>query len=296
MKIIKSVETTDSILTYSNIVENEHAQWVSNQQYYATNRVIYNHKIYQAILNIKSTTTPNLDQINWLYVDTTNRYKMFNNVLSDKSTSAGGIQFTLTPSQLVTGIAFIGVTASYVRVVVNDPVLGVVYDQYRSLLDITGITSYFEYFYAPLGASQASVAFTDLPPTPTGTIDVYIESGEGVVEVAEVVYGSYTMIGKTNYGTSIGIKSYSRKEEDEFGNVTVVKRRNKKYCDYDIDIENIRLNKVQKFFSEIDSTPCLFVGNEDLEETIVYGFYSEFKATISYPQISKCTLRVEGLI
>ena len=53
---------------------------------------------------------------------------------------------------------------------------------------------------------------------------------------------------------------------------------------------------MQKFFSDIDSVPCLFVGNEELEETIVYGFYSDFKATISYPQISKCTLKVEGLV
>jgi hypothetical protein len=33
-----------------------------------------------------------------------------------------------------------------------------------------------------------------------------------------------------------------------------------------------------------------------MEELIVYGFYSDFKATISFPTVSKCTLRVEGLI
>ena len=83
---------------------------------------------------------------------------------------------------------------------------------------------------------------------------------------------------------------------DEFGNTRVVKRRSSKYCEYDVTIENIRLATAQKFFSDIDSVPCLFVGNEDLEETIVYGFYSDFKATISFPQISKCTLKVEGLV
>lgn len=296
MKVIKSMETTDSILTYSNIEEDEYPVWVVSNPYVLGDRVIYQHKIYEAILPVTSTTPPNLDQDNWLFLDDTNRFRMFNNVLSDKSSRVGGIHFTLRPSQIVTGIALIGVAASYVRVTVTDPVLGVIYDETKSLMDISTVTTYFEYFYQPLSSAQGAVAFLSLPVAPTGYIDVYVESGNNLVEVAEVVYGNYTLVGKTNYGTSVGIKSYSRKEIDEFGNVTVVKRRNSDYCEYDVDIENIRLATVKKFFKEIDSVPCLFVGNEDLEETIVYGFYSDFKATISLPQISKCTLKVEGLV
>ena len=41
---------------------------------------------------------------------------------------------------------------------------------------------------------------------------------------------------------------------------------------------------------------CLFIGNPDMEELIVYGFYNDFKATISFPTVSKCNLRVEGLV
>lgn len=296
MKVIKSIATTDDILTFSNIVEDEYPTWVTGQAYLSTNRVIYNHKIYEAIVDVTSTTPPDLDQSKWLFIDDTNRYRMFNNIVSDKSSRMGGIHFTLTPNQVVTGISLIGISATYVRVVVTDPVLGVIFDETKTLMDISNILSYFDYFYSPLSSAQSSVAFLNLPTAPTGYIDVYIDSGDNVVEVSEVIYGNYTLVGRTNYGTAIGIKSFSRKETDEFGNVTVIKRRNSKYCDYDVDIENVRLSEVQKFFSEIDSVPCLFVGNEDLEETIVYGFYSDFKATISYPQISKCTLKVEGLV
>lgn len=296
MKVIKSITTTDDILTFSNIDEDEYPTWVSGQPYVMSKRVVYNHKIYEAIVGATSTTPPDLDQEKWLFIDDTNRYRMFNNVVSDKSSRIGGIHFTLRPYQIVTGLALIGVSASYVRVKVTDPILGVVYDETKSLVDVSNVSNYFEYFYQPLSYPKSSVAFLSLPVTPTGYIDVYVESGDNLVEVAEVVYGSNTLIGQTNYGTVIGIKSYSRKETDEFGNTRVVKRRNSKYCEYDVTIENISLVTVQKFFSDIDSVPCLFVGNEDLEETIVYGFYSDFKATISFPQISKCTLKVEGLV
>ena len=193
-------------------------------------------------------------------------------------------------------LAILNVNASSVKVVITDPALGVIYDNTIDLASVSDVTDYYTYFYSPLVAKSNTAVFTDLPIAPTATIDVYISAGSALVSVGEVVYGFKKVVGRTNYGTSIGIKSYSRKEFDEFGNVTVVKRKNSKYCEYDIDIDNYMLNDVQKFFSEIDSVPCVFIGNDALEELVVYGFYSDFKATISFPSVSKCTLRVEGLL
>ena len=296
MKVIKSIETTDAILTYSNIAEDEHPAWLSGTSYNVNTRVIYQHKIYERIVTGAGVTTPDLDQVNWLYISYTNRYKMFDNIISNSSSRIGGIEFKLTPNQTIDSIVFLNVNAATVRVVMTDPVLGVVYDKTQILSSIDGVTDYFSYFFAPVGAYKNTALFLDLPSYPTANVTVYISSGTALVEVGEVVYGIKKVVGRTNYGTSIGIKSYSRKEFDEFGNVTVVKRKNSKYCEYDIDIDNYMLSDIQRFFSDIDSVPCVFIGNEDLEELIVYGFYSDFKATISFPTVSKCSLRVEGLI
>lgn len=295
MKVIKSIETTDAILTYSNIAEDEHPAWLSGTSYNANARVIYNHKIYERVIAGAGVITPDIDQVNWLYISYTNRFRMFDNILYSTSERVGGIHFTLTPSQIVDSIALLNVNAFSVRVVMTDPVIGVVYDEIRNL-DSTIVEDYYSYFYSPLIGREITAVFADLPSIPTATIDVYISSGDALVSVGEVVYGIKKVVGRTNYGTSIGIKSYSRKEFDEFGNVTVVKRKNSKYCEYDIDIDNYMLSDVQKFFSDIDSVPCIFIGNEALEELIVYGFYSDFNATISFPTVSKCTLRVEGLL
>lgn len=296
MKVIKSIVTTDAILTYSNIAEDEHPAWLSGTSYNANARVIYNHKIYERVIAGAGTTTPDIDQVNWMYISYTNRYRMFDNILYSTSERVGGIHFTLTPSQSVDSLAILNVNASSVRVVMTDPALGVIYDNTVNLVNVSDVTDYYTYFYSPLVAKSNTAVFTDLPVAPTATIDVYISAGSALVSVGEVVYGIKKVVGRTNYGTSIGIKSYSRKEFDEFGNVTVVKRKNSKYCEYDIDIDNYMLSDVQRFFSDIDSVPCVFIGNEDLEELLVYGFYSDFKATISFPSVSKCTLRVEGLL
>ena len=297
MRVIKSVVTTDTILTSSNIPEDEYPAWVSGTSYTALDKVIYQHKIYQRIVTGTGTTTPDLDQINWFDGGYTNRYRMFDNTLSSVSSQIGGIEFTLTPNQIINGIALLNVNASTVRVVMNDPVEGVVYDNTKELRSSSNVNDYFSYFFAPLLSENLETAiFLDLPSKPTATITVYVSSGSGLAEVGEVVYGVQSVVGRTNYGTAIGITSYSRKDTDEFGKVTVVKRKNSKYADYDIDIDNNNLASVQRLFSEIDSVPCVFIGNPDMEELVVYGFYKEFKATISFPTVSKCTLRVEGLI
>lgn len=298
MRVIKSIETTDAILTYSNIPEDEYPLWVSGTSYTALDKVIYNHKIYERIVTGAGTTPPDLDQANWLDKGYTNRFRMFDNIISSVSSRVGGIEFTLTPNQVVNGIALLNVNASLVRVVMTDPVFGVIYDKTKELRSSSEVIDYYSYFFAPLvnlGDLNTAI-FLDLPNSPTSTITVYVTSGTGLVEVGEVVYGLQSVVGRTNYGTSIGIKSYSRKEVDEFGTVTVVKRKNSKYADYDVDIDNINLAQVQRLFADIDSVPCVFIGNPEMEELIVYGFYNDFKATISFPTVSKCNLRVEGLV
>jgi hypothetical protein len=298
MRVIKSVVTTDAILTSSNIPEDEHPVWVSGTSYTALDKVIYQHKIYERIVTGSGTTPPDLDQINWLDSGYTNRYRMFDNIISSVSSRTGGIEFTLTPNQVINGIALLNVNASTVRVVMNDPIEGVVYDRTKELRSSSNVIDYYSYFFAPLvnlGDLDTAI-FLDLPNKPTATITVYVSSGVGLVEVGEVVYGVQSIVGRTNYGTGIGITSYSRKDTDEFGKVTVIKRKNSKYADYDIDIDNTNLAFVQRLFQDIDSVPCVFIGNPEMNELIVYGFYKDFKATISFPTVSKCTLRVEGLV
>lgn len=296
MRVIKSVETIDSILTYSNIPEDDYPAWVSGKSYTALDKVVYQHKIYERIVTGGGTTPPNLDQVNWLDDGYTNRYRMFDKVISNKSSRVGGIEFKLKPNQIIDSIAFLNVNAQQIQVVMTDPVFGVVYDKTQALSAIDSVTDYYGYFFAPVGANKNTALFLNLPSHPAATVTAYINSGAALVEVGEVVYGTQTDIGRTTYGTSVGIKSYSRKEVDEFGNITVVKRKNSKFAEYELDIDNYKLAEVQRFFADIDSVPSVFIGNPEMEELIVYGFYNDFKATISFPTVSKCSLRVEGLI
>lgn len=301
MRVIKSIVTTDTILTSSNIPENEFPMWVANTNYNIGDSVIYQHNIYTVIIaHNNRTITPDLDTTYWLFVSATNRFRMFDNVVNSLSTRTGTIQFTLQPNQVVDSICLFELNAATVRVRMNDPVSGIVYDETKALADYSTIVDIYAYFFEPIGEVLKSALFLDLPAYPTASITVTIDAGGGEATVGEVIYGSQRVIGRTKYGTSFGLKSFSRKETDEFGRVTVVKRKNSKFAEYDIDIDNSVISNVQRFFDDIESVPCVFIGVTDgtvtYEPLIVYGFYNDFKAVVSFPTVSTCNLRVEGLI
>lgn len=298
MQVIKSIVTTDEILLSSNILEDEAPEWKPNKTYNVGDKVIYDHKVYEAILKIENTEVrpPPQDQKNWLFVEVTNRYKMFDNVISDASSNPNTIEVVLQPNELVGGVVLLGLQGASVTLVIDDDIFGEVYRETVLLSDFNSISDYFSYFNAPSYGHKTSAAFMELPQIPTARIKVIVDAGSGIAKIGEMIYGLQKLIGRTNYGTAIGIKSFSRKDTDEFGNVTVVKRKNSKYAEYDVDIDNYMLADVQRFFADIDSIPCVFIGNESMDELIVYGFYSDFKAIISFPSVSKCTLRVEGLV
>ena len=168
MRVIKSIDTTDAILTSSNIAEDEHPMWVSAASYTALTRVIYQHKIYEAIITHNGiTTTPDLDSTRWSPISYTNRYKMFDKIISNSSSRIGGIEFKLTPSQAIDSIAFLNVNAATIQVVMTDPILGIVYDKTQILSSIDGVTDYYSYFFAPVGANKNTALFLDLPSYPT---------------------------------------------------------------------------------------------------------------------------------
>ena len=150
MRVIKSIDTNDTILTSSNIAENEYAAWASATSYAANAGVIYNHKIYTAISAHTSSAlnTPELDATKWLYVSYTNRYRMFDNVISNSSSKLGGITFTLKPSQTVDSMVFLDLNAASVQVVMTDPVFGEVYNKTQILSDTASAVDYYAYFTA----------------------------------------------------------------------------------------------------------------------------------------------------
>lgn len=298
--IIKPYAVTASVLTSTNVPENDYAAWNSGTTYNQGDRVIYDHNIYEAIsttLNVQPDTGAAANPPTWLFVSATNRFRMFDATVGSVTTNPNTINVTLTPSLPYNALVLFGVEGATAQLIVRDSGSNIVYNQTRTLADYSNITDFYSYFFGSLPTdAQAEVAFLDIPLYASATYQLIINAGTGTAACAEAVFGVQTALAVTNFGSSVGIKDYSIKQVDDFGNITIVQRPYSKRAEFDLTIETAEVGVFNRFLAGIRATPCVYIGDPNREETIVYGYYRDFNVVLSNPSISSCALTIEGLI
>lgn len=298
MIIIKPDTITPAKLTATNVPETDYSAW-SAGTYNAGDRVIYDHKVWEAI----ATTTAQPDTgaaanpPTWLFVSATNRYKMFDTTVGSSTTNSGSIEVTIEPDTPYNALVLFGVEAATVQLIVRDSGSTIVYDETITLADYSPITGYYLYFFGDLPTdAQSEVTFLDIPLYANASYELIIDAGAGTASCAEAVFGQQTALAVTNFGTTVGIKDYSVKQVDDFGNVTIVQRPFSKRAEYDLTVETSQVGLFTRFLANIRATPVVYIGDPNRSETIVFGYYRDFNVVLSNPSISSCSLTIEGLI
>lgn len=299
MIIIKPAAVTASTLTASNVAETDYAAWTAGTYTVGTRR-IYEHKIYEVVAT-STTDRPDIGAAaipaTWLYVSATNRYKMFDITVGSGTVNSESIDVTITPTTVCNSVVLFDVDGATAQLIVRDASDEIVYDQTISLTDYTALNSYFNYYFLPIAESGLSeLAFIDIPNYSNATFQLIIDAGDGTAMCGEMIIGQKSVLAVTNFGTSIGIKDYSVKTIDDFGNVTITARPYSKRADYDVTVETKEVGPFSKFLASIRSTPAVYIGDPERGETIVLGYYRDFSVVLSNPSISECSLSVEGLI
>lgn len=299
MIIIKPAGVTAATLTASNVAETDYPAWTAGTYTVGTRR-IYDHKVYEVVA---SSTTDRPDTgaaavpASWLYISATNRFKMFDISVGSGTVNSGSINVTVTPSTICNSVVLFDVDGATAQLIVRSSGGAVVFDQTVSLADYSGITGYFPYYFLPVAETGATeLAFIDIPNYSGASFQLIIDAGAGTALCGEMIIGQKSALAITNFGTSVGIKDYSVKSIDDFGNVTITPRAYSKRADYDVTVETAQVGQFNKFLASIRSTPAVYIGDPNRSETIVLGYYRDFSVVLSNPSISECSLSVEGLI
>ena len=258
------------------------------------------HKIYEAIQPVTSTpnttTPPHTLTTHWVEVGPTNRWAAFDTSGGTFSYSSGAnIVFSFTMDR-ATSIALVELTARSVRIQATAPGYPNYYDQTYNLGDRAVINNWYDYFTAD-SFLATELIITDIPAIPATTFTITIENNGNPLQVGNLIVGTNIELGNTKYGAKIGIIDYSKKEVNEFGKATIVKRTFSKKMDVTLDVDNGIIDSVAARLNYLRSTPCLWVGaNGAFESLTVYGFYRDYSVEIAYPTHSICSLQIEGLV
>lgn len=295
MKVIKPLQITDARLTSSNVPETDYAVWNAATAYTVGQRVIRPtvHKVYERLVAGTTATAPESDTTNWVFVSYTNRWKMFDEKGGTQTTNATTIDVTVTPNAVFNTLCLLGLDATSVQITMTDPVEGVVFNQTYSLNSYYGVTNWWRYFFEPI--DRKSTLIVDLPSYSKAAVKVVITDSTGTAGISSMVLGTNTYLGAAQYGTSVGITSYSIKERDKFGNISIVPRPYADRARYALKITPDKTDYVKRYLTSIKDTACVFIGDE-YESTIVYGFYKDLDLVFTSYAYSDYSLEVEGLV
>lgn len=304
MDIIRPITVDNTVLVSSNVSEDDYAEWASGTTYSLGNRVIVigtTHRVYESLINSNSGNDPTTDDgTNWLDLGATNRWKAFDQKISDQVENTDSIEYTLNdPSSYITAITFFGLSGVELNVTVTDSTVGgegEVYNTTVSLIDNRDVDDWYTYFFEEI-IYKTEAQLLDLPPYLDADLDVTISADTGeTAKVGQVVFGFLTDLGLTTYGTNISIEDFSRKETDAFGNFIIVERDFSKTADYDVRFPTGIARKIQETLAKYRATPIVYIGSDDVAYgTTVYGYFRRFDLTLDTPSYSLAAIEVEGL-
>jgi hypothetical protein len=295
MNVIRPIAFTAGQLVSTNATESVSA-WSSGTTYAAGAFALYADRIWESLQAANTNRQPDTNPTWWTDIGPSNQRAMFDSQVSTVTTRATPLTVTVAPGVAVNSLALLGLDATSVSVTVTDGAGGPTIYTRTVSLDDTPILDWQQYFFEPYDF-RSQVVLTDLPMYVSARITVSISAGAGTVACGTLTYGSVYELGESQRGANAGIRDYSKKETDEFGNTTFVVRAFSRRMEAQLILPQSRLNFVQRLLADLRATPCVWIGSSrsELAPLTVFGFYRDFNLDIAYHDYSLCRLEIEGL-
>jgi len=296
-RVTTPMTITETMLLSSSVAEDDAPVWSAGTTYADGARVIYNHRVYVSTADSNTGNTPDAvtgDIPWWIDDGPTNRWACLDLETSTKTQAAGSLTMQFRPGRFGT-LALIDMQATSVEVHIESPVDGVLYDETILIRDTSAIPNWYGYFYDPIRKPKELV-IDDLIPIGDAVVTLTIHNTAGSVSVGTVVFGFTYELGLPEHGASAGIVDYSKKETDDFGVTTFVRRNYSRRAELRLELESAQVDYVHTVLAELRATPCLYRGTSGIYTVLtVFGFYRDFSIDIAYPTISYCSLTLDGL-
>ena len=112
----------------------------------------------------------------------------------------------------------------------------------------------------------------------------------------KVIFGGIeTHLGEVESTPTIGIHDYSRRVTDDFGATTVVKRGFRRDMSVSLVLPTDEIDSLRDYLVSLKDQSALWIAHDTIKWLQVEGYFKEFEIDVQGPQLSYCTLTVEGV-
>lgn len=294
MIIVNPIQLTAASIVSTNLPVESTPAWDYDTVYAFAEYVQHENHIWSSLADDNLGNVPSEGSAYWFDHGTLNRYRWFDGAPDRVSRRSGTIEVTFDPGEIFDCVALVNVRAVTAKVEVLDDEGIVIYTSTKTLIDVSEITDWHKYWWTPV-ERNIDAAFLDIPAT-AGRVRVTLDAQGGACSVGEIIVGLQREIGCTQYGVRTQIVDFSRQIQDEFGQITFVRRGYTVRMQAQVSVPSDKNPATKNLLARLRSTPILYIASSSAEETILYGFYRSFELTRASGRLSFSDLTVESLV
>lgn len=295
MRVIESVDTLCHQILYSNVAL-DHPEWLAGTSYAKGATVVADDcgaVVYESLVNNNQGNNPT-SSLEWLDVGVSNYWAMFDDKDSTQTVNDNEIIVEVEFTSVVDSIALMNIEGALSvrfeawRGIDDEKVL----DQTISLSENV-VFDWYSYFFAGFEEVRNFVSFS-LPTIRNGRGRMTLTGAE--VKLGSLIYGKSFTIGETVYPLNVGIKDFSTKERDDFGNFIIVERAFSYEMSANVIVDNTRIDTVQAFLVKHRAKPLVWAATTDnTSYGVIFGFYTEGIIQRNSPAYAELPLTITGV-
>lgn len=291
-------------LTSSNIADSSYATW-NNTTAYAVGDIKYvasNYGEYKCLVantgkdplthTYNATSNPSGE---WLFLGTTNKYRMFDKYLTSQSVRNGNITVQMVAYE--TQAIFLGnlnATDVNIQVIENDT-LQVIETFSKNL--VRDVVDWFDYYFGDW-IENRKTQFVYERTTATRNVSFIISINNGSIDAKCGFFccGKVKEVGKTQWNVSVGSLDYSAVITDtSTGDTSLAEGNYARTLDIDIFTYTANAMALDKILNDARGKGVVFMAGYS-DDLAVYGYKQKHSTVMSGPVKTIITANIIGLI
>lgn len=295
LKILKPISVIPEMLS-SSVLLDDYPDWIQSENYPAEARVVRNFKIWQSLKPDNRGNDPLVYGDFWVLVGPVNRMKAFDTKHTTKTKFSLSAWFEIDLTDAINAISILacdGITSVMVKM--THPIYGVVYEKNIFAMPLPEVTGWYAWAFEKR-YEQTAIHFFDLPSYRNSKVRIEFQAttdaGIGVIllgQQKDIGYG-------VSPGLSMGLRDFSRKERDQWGDVVLQERAYARERSFKVFIDKSQIDNTDRVLTSLRATPALWMLSTKHEQANVYGWASDFRISVDYGPYCILSLQLEGLI
>lgn len=261
---------------------------------------IFPHQIYEALV-MTNDTYPPTNPTKWVYISSTNKWKMFDDYVNRQTESNAGVGYIEVEidSSKCNRLGLANVDAGSVEVTVTDLAHGDVWEEDTDMFESSFSTSWSTYFFGEFTYKDYLVV--NIPPFLSGTAKVKIiaKSSGGTAGCGTLRAGKAFYVGATKWDGMAGIIDYSKKDTNVYGETYLNVGSYAKRVEIDVKVNVASFSSIQRKLADSRAQAIFLNANNATTSQsafMLYGFIREFQEFYRTCNVANCTMTAEGFI